>query len=245
MKEYHWHTRQPTTEHHQWFQNLMDLHQLTRAWSIDLDEKRTSAVYHIKRVADLDIQNNQTILDKFSTNPIYGKLEFLLNDKYPEEFLPQMEHMVWAVQAWNLRSILERISSEERGALMNTLEHSSWKAGRECSLKRWPQIPDTVKNDLCAVFAALLDSPLLGKTQRRMFLIKRAIASELEIELLACPHQTPYPETVPIMDELCALHTHWMRGFVYALNTQLVVDYKLRNHHPSRCLQHWKFHRDY
>jgi hypothetical protein len=69
------------------------------------------------------------------------------------------------------------------------------------------------------------------------FLVKRAVPGEILFEMISCAHQIEFTEVRPVEHELCLLHMHWLRGFLYAFDHRIVVE---QTEHPnSRCVQRW------
>lgn len=184
--------------------------------------------HQLKRVLSPGTRENLDILESLTQTSDPSELENLLDNSYPEEMLLELEHTVLTIQAWSLRSIISRTPAQERSALNNSLEQTSWLCGRNCSQQRWTLIPDFQRNDMCSVLAALQDSPLSGYPHGNAFLVRRSTSTEAQIELLNCPHRMPHPDVTPIADELCLLHTDWIRGFVYGINTKIILKYTNR-----------------
>lgn len=244
-----WHLRRPSTEDYQWFRNLVDLHMLTAEWLGSLKMEREATPHQLRRVLSPSVQESLWMLEKLTQSSIPNDLESLLDDSKPAEMLSRLEYTVWAVQAWTVMNILDKTPREERSAMRNVLEQSSWKSGRACAKRRWPEFPDGYRSDLRGILAAFRSSPFSGYPRHSTFLVKRATGSELQLELLGCPHQSRYLEVQAVADDLCHLQTHWMRGFAYALNPTVMLDYlpvqrsQFRARSGNRrCLQSWRFH---
>ena len=247
MREHPWHTRRPTAEHFERFKNVIDAHGITTGWLSDLapeQSKQSETESHVlRRAMAPGIHQKMKTLEEFTQRTVTGGLEGLLDESYPDEVLERMENAVWTVQAWLLKSVLEKTEKSERPATRNLLEQSSWKSGRSCALKRWPQFPKKAKEDLRGICNALQGSPMKG------FLIRRATAWDLQLELMACPHSNLRTEVKEMAHELCSLHAHWMRGFIYAFNTTIVLTHEMRpknaekNGDPlKRCKIQCQFH---
>jgi len=245
MRENPWHIRRPTTEHYQRFRNLIDLHQLTCTWLEDLNLDQPTTPHQIKRVGIPGIAESLRVLENLTSRTVPKDLEDFLDESYPDELLDKLQQTIWVMHSWSLRSIFEQTPRDEWAALRNVLEQSSWKAGRDCCKRRWKQIPVYATKNLRGILAAFQDSPLSGYPKFSSFLIKRATAMELDLELLQCPHNSPFLEVETVADDLCPLHTHYMRGYVYHLNTTVLMDYKngIRgSKKQDRCSQRWYFH---
>ena len=232
-REHPWHERTAGAKHYQWFQRLINLHELTQGWLKEMQVERPQ--HQLARGLQPQVSQNLWMLDFLSAGG--PRMDNLLDDTSPEDILGRLEHTVWSVQAWTLMSSVERAPAETRQALESILEQSSWKLGRKCGEAAWPTLPIHARQDLRALLLALSPHVVSG-TGSDDFLLKRAVQSEVQVELKACPHHSRYLETAPMADLLCKLHAQWMRGFVYALNSRVTVEHLIRKK-PQRCLQRW------
>src|SRR5690606_27633027 len=228
----------------QLFANLLDLHAMTKAWLKELNLDQPPTPHHLKRVLSPGIRDSFWKLETVSRSAVPREIEMILGEGNPDDVLSKLGYTVRAIQAWTLRSILEQTPSEEASALKNLLEHTSWKAGRECGSRRWQRTAEEPRQDLRGILAALQDSPLSGYPRNSTFLVIRALPQNARVELLDCPHQSRYVEVQPVVDELCALQTFWMRGFAYSLNSRVLIDYRpvTSEEREKRCTLHWHFH---
>jgi len=233
MRENPWHLRLPSTEHYQWFKNLVDLHELTTDWLKEVQTDRPS--HYLTRGLSPEVTENLWMLESLSKT----EMERLLDDTQLDDMLGRLEQTVWAFQSWTLTNLYGRTTpSSTRNALDSLLEQCSWKLGRACVETRWPDLALKGKQDLRDILLALNDSPFAGYPQGDGFLVRRAIGSEIQIELRSCPHQIHYQEVKSVADRLCRLHSHWMRGFAYALNNRVSVEHVVQS---PRCIQRWFF----
>jgi hypothetical protein len=239
MREQPWNTRRASTEHHQWYRNLADLHAITQSWMTELKSEQES--HRIPRGASAEVADTLWMLEKLDevTKMSAGSsgLEAMLDDTKPDDLLGRLERTVWAVQAWTLSSILERAKVSDRPAVLNQLEQSSWRSGKDCANARWPSVPEAVRLDLRQILLAMRDSPLSGGARAAAPLIIRALPNELQLELLSCPHESRYPEVAEVADSLCALHTHWQRGYAFAFNPKVSIEQTRPK--GMRCQQRW------
>ncbi len=248
MREYPWNVRRPSTQHYQRYRNLLDLHALTQQWLKDLNVER--APHLLKRGVGSEVHETLWMLENLaeaatSPNESTGAssadtgrgLSDILDDTTPDDVLGRLERTVYAVQAWTLAGILDRTPKEERRAILNQLEQSSWNAGRTCAQSRWPHLEPHSRSDLRGILCAFNDSPLAGAPERT-FLIRRAVSDELILELRACPHCLPYPEVQPSAPHLCNMHAFWIRGFAYSLNTRISIEYTPQTENV-RCALRW------
>lgn len=231
MREHPWHQRIPSTEHYQWFKNLVDFHELTTALLKEVQAERPSHL--MNRGISAAVSENLWMLDSLAE----ADLEKFLDDTSPEDMLGRLEQTVWAVQAWTLTHLYGKsTSTSHRAPLDHTLEQVAWKLGRSASELRWKNLAQKGAQDLRDILLALNDSPFLGYPNGRGFLVKRALSQEIQVELQACPHQIHYAEAKPVADRLCRFHSHWMRGYAYALNQRVSLEHLVRT---PRCTQRW------
>lgn len=226
MREQPWNIRRATAEHDQWYRNILDLHALTLGWLKELESEQPS--HFLKRgAATPELAEALSMLERITESaPKAGAgFDTLLDDSEPTDLLTRLEHTVHAVQALTLSHLLERAQADDRTALLNQLEQNSWKAGRLCGETRWSTLSREARGDLRAALSALRDSPMSGLPHHDNLLVKRVIAEELQLELLGCPHQSRHNEVRSTADALCSLHTHWIRGFAYAINTRLSIEH--------------------
>ena len=230
-----WHQRSPVTEHYQWFRNLVELHELTKAWLTEVQIDRPS--YFLTRGFSRRVGENLWMLESLSEK----KMEDFLDDTHPNDMLARLDHAVWAVQAWTLTHFQIHCPPGDRESLSSLFEQLSWKAGRKCAQTRWKNLISTRPNpslDLKTILLALHDSPFAGYPQKNPFLIQRALTQEITLELFCCPHQQKYHEVGVVADRLCELHWHWLRGYAYGLNSKTSGELKKSS---PRCIQHWYF----
>ncbi|MCC7440888.1 MAG: hypothetical protein IT285_04610 [Bdellovibrionales bacterium] len=224
MRETPWNRPAPHSGHEQRYRNIMGLHSLTTAWLRDLDLDETTTAYQLRRVAAPEVRSHLAKLAELTRGGATPRLEDLVDASSPDEFLPRLEYAVWALQAWTLKSILERTSESERPALRQILEQTSWKTGRAAASRRWPTLPIEAAADARGLLAALRDSPFAGYPEGQSLLTLRCTSAAAELEQLACPHLSPFPEVAEVADDLCRAHASWMRGFVYGLNPAMVLE---------------------
>jgi hypothetical protein len=235
-REAPWHLRIPNSEHNQWYKNLVELHRMTVQWRLKTHTENLIPQIHAR--LGRKVQESLWMLDSISdfNNPS-NTFEHLLDDTAPEDVLGRLEQAVWAVQAVSLRMIINQANSSE---ILEILKESARLLGRACVEARWKNITGKWKKknqDIRDVLLALHDSPLSGYPHKNGFLVKRATSQEIQIELLSCPHNVPYPEVQNLADTLCRLHAEWISGFNSGLNDQIQVEYILN---LPRCLQYWR-----
>lgn len=254
-REHPWHSRIPSNQNQIWFRNLIDLHQLTLSWLKAVNREQPAHFIPRGVQPNPDVSSSLWMLDLLGSEGLdpSTELDNLMDDTSPEDVLARLDRTVWAVQSWTLNKLLRPAKESEAQAprlsqvrsaelpradlaTMNALEQNSWKCGREVCAQRWPGLQEDVRVDLRGVLSAFRDTPLNRSGIREGFLVKRATERQVEIHLLHCPHQTPYEEVSPMADHLCALHAHWIRGYLYSINTKITVESDRRG---ERCEQRW------
>jgi hypothetical protein len=231
MRENPWHLRLPTTEHFQWFKNLVTLHELTLAWLQELRLDPSLEPY--TRGLNPQVSENLWMLNQLSKK----NMSDILDDTLPEDLLGRLEHCIWAVQASTLQILAGKNSENYSNPQKeNSLEQISWKFGIAAVEARWPELVRKGCKDLRDILLAMNDSPFAGYPRGGGFLVRRAIQTEIQLELRACPHQSHYYEVKSVADHLCRLHAYWIRGFAHALNKKVQIEHVVQS---PRCLQRW------
>jgi hypothetical protein len=225
MRENPWHVRLPVSEHYQWFKLLILNHELTFSW--------------IGEVAQ-------------PLNPQLGplisrKLEDFLDDTSPTDTLRRLEASIWSNQVQILAACFKKMMFSDEQFLDGLLSRASWHAGKEAAKVSWPGLTSLGDPlDLKAVFHAIYDTPFSGYPELDAFLIRRSLASEVQIELRKCPHHSKMTRNSirddsiaiePIIDRLCRYRTQWLRGYVETLNSRVSLEYSQENHKDrQQCL---------
>lgn len=211
MERQPWHERRAGTEHIRWFQSLVELHELTRAWIESVRMERPE--YELTRGLSKEATENLWMLESLTNT----QLSDFLDDTLPEDLLGRLDHAVWAAQAITLRGL-----SPEAGALeptlLSVLEQASFRHGRKIAELKWRANRGLGELTLPRALLALSDSPLSGLPRTHGFLTRRALPHELDLLWRSCPHRSRYPEIEGVADVLCDLHTHVLRGYLYVLN---------------------------
>lgn len=223
MRENPWHLRLPTTEHFQWFKNLVSLHEMTQAWLEEVQPDHLNDLF--SKYLSPEVTENLWMLKLLPD----ADLDDFLDDTHPEDVLRRLEHSIWAVQAMAL------IQFQEKGK-DPAFQEIATRLGYATVAKRWKKLTHLPAKDLRDILLAINDSPLSGYPHGNGFLVRRALAHDIQIELRTCPHQSHFHEIKPVADPLCRLHSNWIRGFVKGLHPQLVVEHVIQN---PRCTQRW------
>jgi hypothetical protein len=229
-----WNLRPVTHKHRAWYRNLSELNEVTSAWVSELKIERPS--HAMARGLPREAIQDLWMVDNMGPE---SNLDALLDDTSTEDLLERLERTVWSVQAWTLLHLIERTKAEERPALEAMLSQTAWKLGRKSAEARWQGLPAESRSDLRSLLFALNDSPFTGshqKTVLEQFLITRAVATEIRLDLLACPHRLGYSELAPAADALCRIQADMIRGFVYGLNSRVGVEHVIAQPY---CQQRW------
>jgi hypothetical protein len=232
MRENPWHLRLPTTEHYQWFKNLVSLHELTLAWLEEL--KLDPSLEPFTRGLNPAVSENFWMLHQLSSK----KISDILDDTLPEDLLGRLEHCVWAVQASTLQILDTKFQKQQQNPsdTDTSLEQISWNLGATTAEKRWAELAHKGCPDLRDILLAINDSPFSGYPYGNSFLVRRAIPTDIQLELRSCPHQSHYYEVKHVQDHLCQLHAQWMKGFAHSLNKKVKIEHIVQS---PRCLQRW------
>ena len=228
-----WHLRIPHFEHQHRFKNLVDLHDLSWRWA-HLSEIKLDS-HHPSLKALKSIRSDLWMLDLLPQ----AQLESYLIELHPEEVLSRLEKIVWITQSWLLQHLLE-MHTQKESPILSTLEQESWRAGKECALRRWsPFLMKRKKPSLSEVALAFSNSPFSHYPHGDPFQVQRATSSHAWLTRQSCPHTSHHPEVLEKADELCSLHTHAMKGFAFSLRPSLQIEVP----DPQRpCIQRWHLH---
>ena len=219
--------------------------------------------WNIRRVTHRHLHDHRNLLDlhylthawasgdSASLSNPFEKDPSLEDDTSPEDVLQRLEQAVAQTQ---LQILSERLLSKPSMNL--NLNELSWRAGKECAIKRWPkdQASDTIApSKPCekrTLLMALQHSPLAGRLGADAFLIKRLLISEVSIELLNCPHRqsalygtaatasSASPASPTSIDELCRQQFQWLRGFFEHLDPTVKPTLS-RAGTPASCVVSW------
>lgn len=234
VRDYPWHERIASHGHQRLFHFLTEIHDLTQAWLKELQTERPP--YLMGRGLNREVASNLPMLDLISER----RLEAILDDTHPEEFLIRLEQTVWAVQAYTISKLRSQVTGEERAALDTILEQVSWQRGRAAGEARWHHMLEGARADLRQAALVLYDVPFYSppsiRTERGPFLAQRLLRADGRLELLACAHQVPWFEAAAEADQLCRLHHQWVKGFLYSISPRIRSE--LESPRAPHCLLH-------
>ncbi len=243
-----WDKRRANFEDVQRFQNLVDLHCLTRHWLVDLNLSESELPHRLIRVLSPAAHEAYKIFESLTESTVPRNIDEILDESHPKELLDRLEAMVWTLQSWLLRSLREKTSDAEQSALSVSLEQSSWNAGNRIAQQKWTQrAGDTdaiaPRRELEAIFQALKGGALSRYPMPHAFIVVRSLPHELEFEMCHCPHVSRYSMAHPAatISDLCLLHSFWIKGFVYGFDPLVKVSYSARTgaDPASRCFMRW------
>jgi len=225
MRNSAWHLWKPTSEHSIRIRHLVDINHLTTAWLKDLELEQDQGEYKLRRVFSPGAKENLDMLERLTKAAVPTHINAILNDLSPDEFIERLESVIWSAQAWSLSRVYTETPQSERMALKSELIKSSFKSGRHSAQTRWPYFPNEGRKNLRVLYSSLRDTPFAGYPHTNGFLLRRGVHNFVEFELLQCPHRTELPEVKAIADDLCLFQSHWIRGYIYELNTEINFDY--------------------
>jgi hypothetical protein len=232
-----WIERYPQTKDLIWFQNLRDLHGLTLEWIAELKagDLQSYILNCVPPKLAAEARDWLWNLEKWDASP--AELHTLINDLSVKDYLLQMESMIKKTQAWCLAGSLA--SDGDRKITLSRLEQASWRTGRTVGEKRWSSPyhrPDIA--DLKTVFLTSIDGALHPNSALEPYLFQRLTRDSIRLELLECAHRWPEISTheFQFASELCVLHSHWTKGFLYSLNPSIQLEHRVADTH---CQQLW------
>lgn len=211
-------------------------------WVKDLNLKDPPA-HQLRRVLSEGLQRELLTMENLIESRISTSLDALLDDSTPEELLSRLEQTLLTVQAWTLRDVFQRTPKEEHEALRSLLQHSSWKSGRKCGNERWGETRSAeFDENLSVIFKACRDNPFAGRAGFPGFIVRRDSRHEVLVDWVHSPFVSPHPDVQSVASELCPLQIQWTRGYVYAINTLVSVEFTppARPGAPSELA--WRFH---
>lgn len=232
MREQPWNLRRATQWHHRWYRDLLEMHSLTLAWLAELQLERPA--HFVGPTVDVETQAvlkqlEQLIavtMGRMADPDSRGGLDAILDDTRPEDLLSRLDHAIRSAQAITLKSLAPELLAQ--------LEAVTFKCGKDSATSRWGHWLGG-REDLRALLEATLNNPFWG---RDGVLVRRALSSEVRIELLSCPHLSLIPTVQMAADPVCEAQGQWLRGFVYGLNSKAVVHHQI-GRDGRRCSQRW------
>lgn len=221
MNESTWNRPLPLSHHQRIFSNLIDLHRITRDWLRALGIEGPAKPHEIQRVFSPEIKSRFMKLDSLMDDAENRALEHLIPETSVESFLTRLHYTVWAVQGWTLQNLFEKTDEPERPALLNLLEQSSWKTGRQIASRKWQDTASNFAQAMPNVVSAIKEAPLMHSDMGQGFIVERLTSTSVSLSWLKCPHTLTVMETQSVVETLCHLHHQVIRGYLYALNPAL------------------------
>lgn len=211
-----WHLRNTVVRHHQWFDNLTELHRITLSWP----ETTPESLQKLSPPEDIaPFMGYLPILAE--SEP---KLESILRERWPDPLLSQLEKLVHWVQDERLGELIKKKPD------WKAINEAADRLGHQSAVKRWPKFVET-QPDLRQILLMLEETPFSGYPHSQGILVKRALTNEACIDLLACPGAN--------QPELCAIYQRWIHGFISAFDARIQIDAKI-NSPGQGCTQTWQ-----
>jgi hypothetical protein len=207
--------------------------------------------WHIRRVSHRHLHDQRNLLDlHFLThswgtpnaeveNP-FDREPSLEDDTSPEDVIRRLEHEVRDTQ---IQTLSRKLGDAAK------LDELSYQAGNECASRRWteadPREGSIAPADKRALLLALCHGPLSGRLGAQAFLVRRALVTEVTIELLQCPHRLAESKdlrglkgapSAEALDELCRQQFQWLRGYFNFLNPAITP---ALSRPRGRCVVSW------
>lgn len=218
-----WIDRTPTHEQYIAFCNLMDLHRMTLSWVKSVAEGTLNLPDHLSRVSSPGIKLTLEQLDQLSHDDLPTSFEEILKEWDPEDLIPALDRIVKSLQAWIIQGLMDRTPQSDHESLINILENSSFSSGSQIAELRWGENLKIKSFTLDQAYNAFLYSPL-GKGSQKGFLLERRKSTQtIEIETNLLPLHSAYWEIKAVAPLITRLHLQWIRGFMYKLNSQILV----------------------
>ena len=218
-----WIDRAPTHEQYTAYCNLIDLHRMTLAWVNAVAAGTLNMPDHLSRVSSPGIRETLEKLENLGSDELPARFEEILKEWDPDDLIPAFDRIVKSLQAWIIQVMLERTPSSEHESLINILENASFSAGSKIAELRWNEVLKSEPFTLELAYQAFIDSPLGLGGQKGILLEKRRASHTIEIESGFMPMQSPYWEMKSVAPLITKLSIQWIRGFMYKLNSQILV----------------------
>lgn len=240
MRETAWEKRIPTQTHELRYTRLLMLHDLTLTW-LEAAKKEAPPESPDSRISTSDLAWMIDILSGIARKTHHDEnkwgLRQFMDDTSVDDVVARLEAGVWITQGHTFKHVRDAYPAEERRAVIDNMGQSSWRSGRAHAEIVWKSFPQELRHDVRGIFRAALDSPFLGSSEPGGLLIERQLKTSVTARFPKCAHQSRFPELQAIADDLCTLHTQWLRGFAYALQPRLRIESRLDR---GVCLHHWK-----
>lgn len=218
-----WIDRSPTHEQYITFCNLIDLHRMTLGWVHAIAEGTVTLPDHLSRVSSPGIKQTLEQLDQLGSEDLPTSFDEILKEWDPEDLIPALDRIVKSLQAWILQGLLDRTPPSEHESLINLLENSSFNSGLSIAESRWRESIQKKPFTIEQSYQAFLSSPVGLGGQKGFLLERRKSKNEVEIEAGFLPLHSPYWEIKAVAPLVTRLHLQWIRGFMYKLNSQILV----------------------
>ena len=221
-----WLSRIPNAKDFIYFRELRELHRITEEWTVELKSPELPELKDqiaLARKNQLPGSDHLWVFEVWDERP----LEDLIDDLSVQGFLAEIEMAIHSLQKQALSIALDQKpqDSEAFKITLSRLEQASWKSGRRAAEALWKNTSPRLLTDLKSVFLCTLENATHPGKGLYAYVLNRVAEKHIELDLIDCHHVT----------ELCLLHFHWLKGFVYGLNPTVQIEQK---GHP-RCHQTW------
>jgi len=210
-----WSERKSTLEQERKFKRLITLHTLTDAWIQTLTPK-APASHRIERMARVTLNPNLWQFEKARLDHLPLHLEELVGAQEIDTFLNELKETIWIIQASTLESA--ETGASDSAELKNVLEQASWGHGKLHAESIWgPRGNFSLEEG----FQAFMETHVYGTG---IFLPERISSREITLIWRHSPLHDPALKNSSSVHLLCALHQHWIKGFLYGVSRDTKVE---------------------
>ncbi len=225
-----WHERIPVLEEERRYENLLSLHYLTCAWTDLLSAAEPKEDYRLERFVPPELTQDLWLLEKLRFDRLPPDLERIVDETSVSETLDHLEKFFWTIQLALLNNVGRSTEDPTQSQLIfGRLETASFAEGRKRAKDRWGELLPLKKASLAWI-------PLKHGPFGEWILLR---SSSHDLELLWKGAPLVRAEVTPFMqaNRLQMLHQEWVRGFIYGLNPELKVDFRIDPVDPSRSVR--------
>jgi len=225
-----WLKRTPSAKDRLRYRCLIELHQITLEWITELKLPDLQKQIAMATEKTLPGSDHLWVFESWES----ARFEDVIDDLSPGDFLTEVEKAIQSIQkqVLDLALIHQPKGSEEFKVILSRMEQASWRSGRRTAELLWKDTQPQLLRDLKAIFLSTIETAIHPGKGLDAYLFSRVAAQRIELDLIDCPHH--WVLQFHHADELCWLHFHWLRGFVYALNPAVQIDQKTPGKYLSR-----------
>jgi hypothetical protein len=226
-----WNERKPTLEQERRFKRLISLHSLTDQWISSVSAKNEPS-HRLERLTRVTLNPNLWLFEKSRIDQLPLNLETLVGAQMIDDFLNELQEIIWIIQGSTLENISSATSVSED--LKNVLEQTSWNFGKTYAELLWGPSGNLGLKESAQAF--LQSHPY----SENSFVTERVANHEATLIWKYSPLQNPSVKNLPSIGILCDLHEQVIRGFIYALSRSTRVSFARTVHcaevHPHLSL---------